>query len=322
MSEIPLMSEAPAGFQVPAAPRTIEGLVPPRPAVMAFHWLARNDGRTEFPWVGSGCRELLGLEAAALMADPALFWERVHPEDRTPLKLAELKARRQGSTLHHVCRLLVPEGDCRLIAIVASPISPDGVLWHALAQDISEQQRRIDELEDLRQALERQECQLQQKARLLAEAHAAIVRLSTTDALTGLPNRLHFEQSLLRAVGLAQRQGRPLTLLRFDLRGLRQLNRRWGTLAGDRAIRRFAGVLAHGLSQEHSAARLGAGEFALLFPDVDLSDSQVLRKSLVEAWEEAQALDGVGLRLAIGSAGCLADDSPDSLLRRADEQLG
>jgi PAS domain-containing protein len=180
-------------MQVSAA---IELQAIPRRGLMAYQWAPVADGVSVYPWVGSGCRELLGLEPEALMADAALFWGLVHPDDRAPLKLAELKAQRQGSTLHHICRITTPAGEPRLIEIVGSPSVPDGSLWYGFAQDISEQQRRLEELGELRQALADQEQLVEQNARLLAEAHAAIVRLSTIDALTGLPNRLHFEHSL------------------------------------------------------------------------------------------------------------------------------
>lgn len=293
----------------------------PTAGLMALHWRCGADGCTEYPWVGEGCRELLGLEPAALMADPALFWQRVHPDDRAPLKLAEARARLQGGMLHHRCRLLDGRGDARPVLIVAVPIPPDGVLWQALVQDGSEQQRRLEECDELRRALAEQEQQVAGKARLLAEAHAAIVRLSTTDALTGLPNRLHFQHSLLRAVGQAQRHGQPLTLVRCDLRGLRRLNGRSGLLAGDRALRRFADHLAAAIGPDHMAARLGGVEFAALLPDTEPAAAEPLLHELAAAWQLCPVLGPAGLHGISAAVACRAEDSPDTLLARAEEAL-
>jgi diguanylate cyclase (GGDEF)-like protein len=305
-------------MQVSAA---IELQALPRRGLMAYQWAPVADGVSVYPWVGSGCRELLGLEPEALMADAALFWGLVHPDDRAPLKLAELKAQRQGSTLHHICRITTPAGEPRLIEIVGSPSVPDGSLWYGFAQDISEQQRRLEELGELRQALADQEQLVEQKARLLAEAHAAIVRLSTIDALTGLPNRLHFEHSLMRAVAMAQRHGQPLTLVRLNLLGLRELNGRLGTLGGDQCLKRFADLLAASLGPGHGAARLGGAEFAALLPEADRRIGQEVVLNVANAWAASQTPGEAGLQVASGVAECLAEDSADSMLWRADDGL-
>ena len=314
---IPLL-EASSGFDVSLAGGRLPGQAA---GVMALHWRCGADGCTEYPWVGEGCRELLGLEPGALSADPALFWQRVHPEDRAPLKLAESQARLRGGALQHTCRLLDGRGEARPVAIVAVPMPPDGDLWQALVQDLSEQQRRLAEHDDLRQALAEQEHQVAEKARLLAEAHAAIVRLSTTDALTGLPNRLHFQHSLLRAVGQAQRHGQSLTLVRCDLRGLRRLNGRSGLLAGDRALRRFADHLAAAIGPDHTAARLGGVEFAALLPDIEPAAAEPLLQDLAAAWEHCPVLGPAGLQGISAAVACRADDSPDTLLARAEGAL-
>jgi len=299
---------------------------PPRRGLMAFQWEISGAGGLRFSWVGEGCVDLLGVEPAELMADPARFWQLVHPDDRTLLKLAQLQARTGGAPLDHVCRITTAGGEARLIEIVASPLPPSLGFWSAFALDISEQQRRLEELAQLQQALHQQQeqgqQQQQQQARSLAEAHAALVRLTTLDGATGLPNRLHFEHSLMRAISLAQRHGRPLMLLLLKLRGLRSINARHGYLAGDQLLQAFAGLLLASLRQGDSAGRLGGSEFAVLLPESDVAAARQILDAIRAAMAASDDLHRPELALAHGFAECLADDSADQLLLRADAALG
>jgi diguanylate cyclase (GGDEF)-like protein len=298
---------------------------PPRRGLMAFQWEISGDGGQWFTWVGQGCTDLLGVEPAELMADAARFWQLVDADDRTPLKLAQLRARANGGALDHICRITTASGEAKLIQIVASPLPPAPSLWSAFALDISDQQRRHEELAQLHQLLQQQQesgQQLQQQqARALAEAHAALARLATLDGATGLPNRLHFEHSLMRSVSLAQRHGRPLVLLLLKLRGLRQINAQHGYLAGDQRLQAFASLLQASLRQGDTAGRLGGSEFAVLLPESEASDARQVLATLRAAFAASDLLSSPALALAHGVADCLADDSADQLLLRADTAL-
>ena len=298
---------------------------PPRRGLMAFQWELSDDGGQRFTLVGEGCADLLGVEPAELMADATRFWQLVDPDDRTPLKLAQLRARAGAGVLDHICRISTATGEARLIEIVASPLPQSPSLWSAFALDIGDQQRRLEELaqlqQDLQQQQERGQQQQQQQARVLAEAHAALARLTTLDGATGLPNRLHFEHSLLRAVSMAQRHGRPLVLLLLKLRGLRQINAQHGYLAGDQRLQAFAGLLLASLRQGETAGRLGGTEFAVLLPESDVSGALESLVTLRAALAASDLLSSPDLALAHGLAECLADDSADQLLLRADAAL-
>jgi diguanylate cyclase (GGDEF)-like protein len=299
---------------------------PPRRGLMAFQWEISGDGGQRFTWVGEGCADLLGVEPAVLMADAARFWQLVHPDDRTPLKLAQLQARAAGGPLDHICRINTPGGEARLIEIVASPLPPALSLWSAFALDISEQRRRLEELGKLQLALhqqqERGQQQQQQQARSLAEAHAALARLTTLDGATGLPNRLHFEHSLMRAVSLAQRHGRPLMLLLLKLKGLRHTNASHGYLAGDQLLQAFAALLLANLRQGDTAGRLGGSEFAVLLPESDAAGAREFLATIRVTMAASEVLNRPDLELVHGLAECLADDSADQLLLRADTAMG
>jgi len=298
---------------------------------MAYHMVPGVDGSSSYPWVGLGCVQLLGVEPAELMADSGIFWSMVHPCDRTSLKLAKLKAIRQGEAFRERCRVITRSGDLKLIEISGYklPLSlcEFPVLWNLQAVDVSDQQRLIEEINELKAALCEHESNLKKQAKSLGEAHAAIVRLSTKDALTGVDNRLSFDHALWREVAVAQRHGRPLALIFIKLMGLLDLNRAQGTLAGDQALTRFAAVLSHCLASchclanRHSVGRYSGVCFCVLLPEADDHAIDFFLHHLTTAFSSDNSLSKTGLTIRVGADFCKAEDSCDSLLQRAESRM-
>ena len=105
---------------------------------------------------------------------------------------------------------------------------------------------------------------------LVERMQVDLQRLARTDVLTGLLNRgavLADGANLLQGV---RRTPRPLALLLLDVDHFKQINDRWGHLAGDAVLRHVADVLAGCVAdREHLLGRYGGEEFVLLLPDTD-----------------------------------------------------
>ncbi len=99
--------------------------------------------------------------------------------------------------------------------------------------------------------------------------------LAARDPLTGLANRLFFDESLRAAMALAQRHGHPLALLLLDIDQFKYVNDSYGHDAGDLLLREVAARLLGTLRSGDMLCRLGGDEFAVLAHDFD-SESQVL----------------------------------------------
>lgn len=85
------------------------------------------------------------------------------------------------------------------------------------------------------------------------------------DRLTGLASATYFAEMAARDWALAQREGRTITLMCFDIDALGIYNATFGRVAGDAAIRRVARVLHHGLRRASDLlARLEGGCFVAL----------------------------------------------------------
>jgi len=93
-----------------------------------------------------------------------------------------------------------------------------------------------------------------------------LLKLSRTDPLTGIGNRLAFEERFDQETSRAARYGEPVSLLLLDLDGLKSINDRHGHAAGNAALQAVARALRMGARATDLPARVGGDEFALLAP--------------------------------------------------------
>jgi diguanylate cyclase (GGDEF)-like protein len=103
---------------------------------------------------------------------------------------------------------------------------------------------------------------LREELRETAEQHASMAR---RDPLTGLGNRLAWDEALVRAQQQVDRGG-CATILTLDVDGLKQVNDTQGHEAGDALLRRCAAIIRENVRGDDICARLGGDEFAVLIP--------------------------------------------------------
>ncbi|WP_294992611.1 GGDEF domain-containing protein [uncultured Stenotrophomonas sp.] len=146
-----------------------------------------------------------------------------------------------------------------------------------------------------------------------------------TDGLTGLLNR-----SAVLADGQAQlqqsrRQGRPLALLLIDVDHFKQINDRWGHLAGDQVLRHFSAVLQHCTQgRGHLLGRYGGEEFVLVLAGSTSSDAVALAamiRSYLQRHPARLALAPVAVTASVGLAMDDGHGDLSTLLAAADAAL-
>lgn len=106
--------------------------------------------------------------------------------------------------------------------------------------------------------------------------HEEIYRLMTTDGLTQLNNKRYFDEVLDKEVARAKRYKRTFSLLVFDIDHFKEINDRFGHLAGDAILRQLGAVLKGRLRVNDVLARIGGEEFALITPEVALDGAKEL----------------------------------------------
>lgn len=160
-----------------------------------------------------------------------------------------------------------------------------------------------------------------------AVLQAELAELSRTDALTGLPNRRRFEETLERLWAGARRTRRSLSLLVVDADHFKRYNDRYGHAVGDEVLKGLAGCLSASVHRpDDLVARVGGEEFVILLPETDAEGALRIASKLHEAVASlavpsagvSAGMVTVSIGLAVGPAGAAL---PNDLYRMADEAL-
>jgi diguanylate cyclase (GGDEF)-like protein len=125
-----------------------------------------------------------------------------------------------------------------------------------------------------------------------ARMHQEMVKLSNTDALTGIANRRSFFARLEMEIDRAERFDQAVALAMIDVDHFKELNDAWGHLAGDGALRRVASLLASRVRKVDTVARYGGEEFALILPGARQQDAAEAVEKLRQLVENMVTLDG------------------------------
>ena len=157
------------------------------------------------------------------------------------------------------------------------------------------------------------------------EAELLVAHMALHDALTDLPNRVHFKDRLGQALERARRDGCSFAVLACDLDRFKAVNDMLGHAAGDRILQEVATRLRSVLRDCDTVARLGGDEFAVILGRIHRpQEAANAAERLIRLIEEPTAIEGrsvavgVSIGIAVGTGG-LAD--AEELFRNADVAL-
>jgi diguanylate cyclase (GGDEF)-like protein len=154
-----------------------------------------------------------------------------------------------------------------------------------------------------------------------AQAWETITRQAATDPLTGLANRRTFRERLEAEVRRADRHGRPLSLVIFDLDHFKAVNDTHGHQAGDDALIAVACRLTALARNGELIARIGGEEFAWLMPETTQDGAYLAAERARQTIGSAPFGDVGRLTLSAGVCSNRNADSAHELMRRADQAL-
>lgn len=167
---------------------------------------------------------------------------------------------------------------------------------------------------------------LRHELNLRQQAERALAELASTDPLSGLANRRVLDTKLAEEWRVAQRTGRPISLLMIDIDHFKKFNDSYGHQCGDEAIRRVANIInTHIRRPRDLATRYGGEEFAVLLADTDAAGARQLAeeiRSSVDAMEPVLPSKHK-LTISLGACTCYArpDNNALALLNMADKAL-
>lgn len=148
--------------------------------------------------------------------------------------------------------------------------------------------------------------------------------MATVDRLTGIANRQAFELLAERAVREVRRTREPLSAILLDVDHFKNVNDRYGHLAGDAVIRCIAGTLKGALRESDILCRWGGEEYLALLKGCDVDNARVLAEKCREAIN-AHPFDYGGHRIAVtasfGVAQYNGGETMEQLFDRADRAL-
>ena len=160
--------------------------------------------------------------------------------------------------------------------------------------------------------------------RELEAANARLHELAHQDRLTGLPNRMHFEEALAREVAAAERSGESFAVLFMDLNGFKHINDTYGHNIGDELIGQAGTRLAQTARRADFVARLGGDEFVVVARRADDAVARRLAERLAEAIEQPFDLSSTRAHISasIGIAIFPRDGAGrDELIKKADAAM-
>ncbi len=155
--------------------------------------------------------------------------------------------------------------------------------------------------------------------------YARLQQMACYDELTGLPNRGYLLDRLKTALMRARRDAEPLSLLYLDLNGFKQVNDRYGHLAGDLLLQEFARRLTACVREVDTVARIGGDEFVVLLERCAVREhADAVTAKIRSAMQPPVKIIGIDLRIepSIGAAHYPEDGEDEAqLLRHADAAM-
>ena len=184
--------------------------------------------------------ERYGYTQSQFLSGPESFMELVHPDSRSAIlaniaKIVSEKAMDAGCDF----RLRMPDGSYTWFENRMHPVFDTG--------------RKLKAVEGIL---------LDVNDRKLAQTEMA--RLTFSDLLTGLPNRVAFMEWLQKAFDAAKEEGKPFAVLYVDLDNFKDVNEALGHSFGDSLLKAVARRLADDMRQGDQIARVGGDEFAVI----------------------------------------------------------
>ena len=161
----------------------------------------------------------------------------------------------------------------------------------------------------------------------LEQANTRLEIASTTDSLTTLFNRGHFENRLNIEFKRATRHKHELSAIICDIDHFKSVNDNYGHKTGDDCLRHVALIFKNKIIRSGDLiARYGGEEFIILLVDTPLSKAEYLAQSLCDEFRRTKLKSGdqsIAITVSFGVASLTQKmiDSPDDLINRADEAL-
>lgn len=191
-------------------------------------------------------------------------------------------------------------------------------LYQIAQQELNLRRNAEDSLRQLNAVLESQLREISGLQTILREQ-------AIRDALTGLFNRRYMEETMVRELARAQREGHPVGVIMMDIDHFKSFNDTFGHKAGDKVLIGLGELLRRISRRSDVACRYGGEELVLILPDASLENASLRAENVRQEFEKMEiACDGAQLQATISLGVAVYPrhgEDPESLLHKADEAL-
>lgn len=149
-------------------------------------------------------------------------------------------------------------------------------------------------------------------------------KLALLDALTGINNRLAYNERMAQEHARWKRYRSSLSLLMVDIDYFKKINDTYGHMAGDKVLKKIAVLLQDNIRETDFLARFGGEEFAIIMSETPAQDAHAVAEKLRQ--EVARCgfhyrNEHVTITISCGISEFAGDDTIDSAFTRADSAL-
>ncbi len=219
--------------------------------------------------------------------------EAVCSDDRGTLGETLRRAVDAGEAVDTDVRMLTGNGGCRWVSWRIY-YYPEKELFYASGRDI---QKRVEMEQEIR-------------------------RISVTDKLTGIYNRLQCDERIAQETARAERTGHSLALILFDIDHFKAVNDTYGHQQGDQVLMDLAGLVQEEMREYDFLARWGGEEFLVLSPETGRGDASALAERIRRRVETRTFGEAGRVTISLGvSLYRPGADTAESFLQRADRAL-
>ncbi|MFC3122295.1 GGDEF domain-containing protein [Agaribacter flavus] len=184
-----------------------------------------------------------------------------------------------------------------------TPLSTSNDELSELANDIHQLMQKYDEQRSNRYEFENQ-----------------LIKLATTDKLTGAFNRHNWEDALVQEIEHAK-QDLPVSLILFDVDHFKKINDTHGHDVGDKVLKYLTFLIQQNIRKTDPLFRLGGEEFAILVRDLDLNQAKQVAEKLRRLIEKIDSQTLPSFTVSFGVSQFIQEDTPDSIFKRVDRAL-
>ncbi len=146
-------------------------------------------------------------------------------------------------------------------------------------------------------------------------------KAASTDALTGIANRLKFNTILEQQISLAKRYKEPFSLILYDIDDFKKVNDTYGHQMGDRVLQEMTREIADILRESDTFARWGGEEFGIILPQTEEKEAIELAERIRLRVAKMRFGEGFALTCSFGVKMYEGEENSDYLIQAVDMLL-